>query len=75
MYRQITKIPNAQSHSPLKTLGVVATFAFLALSLAGCVYYPGYGGGYGGGGAAYYAPPVYGSFNFGGGGYHGHDDD
>jgi hypothetical protein len=35
----------------------------LGLSLAGCVYYPGYGGGY-------YGPPAY-----GGDYWHGHDDD
>ncbi|MCU4160550.1 hypothetical protein AiwAL_10600 [Acidiphilium sp. AL] len=50
-----------------------------ALALSGCVYYPGYGYGYGGYGGygyggGYYAPPVSGSVTLGGGWWGGGDD-
>jgi hypothetical protein len=52
-------MPKTLIRSTLATLALI----LLGVSLAGCVYYPGYGGGY-------YAPPGY-----GGGHWHGHDDD
>lgn len=52
-------MPKTFIRSTLATLVMI----LLGMSLAGCVYYPGYGSGY-------YAPPGY-----GGGYWYGHSED
>jgi hypothetical protein len=74
--RASMSLNNGRAKSRVKAAFALAA---LAVSLAGCVVYPG-NGYYGGGGGyayyapapAYYAPPVAFDFDFGGGRGYGH---